>query len=314
MNTKLAGEHRPTAIAGPAVRRRFGGAVGVHTGGTVCRAAAGLAPEGIWRSALPAGGVEATCEAMVAAVVRVEPAPKLVVVATPGHVDPASGDVAGAANLGPEWTGTVPLRRLLESRLGCEVTVRNDATVALEAERRRGGLIAANDGALISLSTGVGVARLVGGRETPTELGHSVLQFDGPPCLGRPHRGCFESFLGGWALPLRYKERHPDFTGTAAREIPDDPAFWTECGARLGELVVTLCLLGQRLEVVSLMGQVTLARAHFLLPAVRARVQQEAALLGVVPRRIVVTPLGDDVGVLGALLVARDLLYPFQAA
>jgi hypothetical protein len=49
-----------------------------------------------------------------------------------------------------------------------------------------------------------------------------------------------------------------------------------------------------------------------VLPAVQARVQVEASLLGTIPRRIVVTPLGDDVAVFGALLVARDLLYPFQ--
>lgn len=81
---------------------------------------------------------------------------------------------------------------------------------------------------------------------------------------------------------------------------------------RLGELVVQLCLMGQRVEAVSLIGQVALARGAALLPAVQERVQREAALLGTVPRRIVVTPLGDDVTVVGAYIVARDLLYPFQ--
>jgi glucokinase len=288
------------------------GAVGVHIGGTACRAAAAFDAAHIWRAALPPAGVAAICDAVVTAVLHVEPAPRYVVVGTPGHVDPAAGSVSGAANLGEEWGGTVPLRDLLARRLGCEVALRNDTDVALEAEKRRGGLVAVNDGALIKLGTGVGVALLVNGRDQPTELGHSVLQFGGPPCVGRPHRGCFESFLGGWALPLRYKERHPEFSGTAAREIPDDAEFWIDCGARLGELVVMLCLLGQRLEAVSLIGAVASAREPFLLPAVRARLQQEAALLTTVPRRLMVSPLGDDVAALGALLVARNLLYPFQ--
>jgi predicted NBD/HSP70 family sugar kinase len=140
-----------------------------------------------------------------------------------------------------------------------------------------------------------------------------VLQFDGPACIGRPHRGCYESFIGGWALPERYQERHPEFRGTA-RDIPEDLEFWADCGARLGELIVSLCLLGQPIEVVSLIGMVALGRAHLMIPAVEARVKQEAGLLSTVPRRIRVTPLGEDVAALGALLVARDLLYPFRFA
>jgi predicted NBD/HSP70 family sugar kinase len=288
------------------------GAAGVHIGGTVCRAAAGLKARTV-RRALEPGEVQRVLGDVERSVREVEPEPRFVVVATPGHVDTRSGSVSAAANLGPEWEGTVPLRELLRERLGCEVEVRNDAEMALQAERRRGGLVAVNDGALITLSTGVGVALLVDGRDQPTELGHSVLQFDGPACTGRPHRGCYESFIGGWALPLRYQERHPEFRGTA-RDIPDDPEFWTDCGARLGELVVSLCLLGQPVEVVSLIGMVALGRAHLMIPAVEERVKQEAGLLGTVPRRIQVTPLGEDVAALGALLVARDLLYPFRFA
>jgi predicted NBD/HSP70 family sugar kinase len=257
--------------------------------------------------------VEVICSEIVAAARRVEPEPQLVAVGLPGHVNPREGTVSGAANLGPEWTGEVPLRDLLQARLGCEVAIRNDAEVALEAEKRHGALVAVNDGALVTLSTGVGVALLVNGEEHPTELGHAVNQFNGPPCVGRPHRGCYESYLGGWALPLRYQERHPEFDG-AARDIPNDPVFWNECGTRLGQLVVTLCLFGQRLEAVSFIGPVFLARATLLLPAIEQCVRQEEALLPMVPRRLRVTPLGEDVTVLGALLTARSLLYPFRQA
>jgi predicted NBD/HSP70 family sugar kinase len=289
-------------------------AVGVHIGGTACRAAAGFDEKDIWRGAFPPGGVSSAIDAIVDAARQAsgDAPPGLVVVGTPGHVDAKLGTVSGAANLGPEWTGTVPLRDLLQERLQCEVNVRNDAEVALEAEKRRGGLVAVNDGVLVTLSTGVGVALLVNGEDRPTELGHSVVDVNGPPCVGRPHQGCYESFLGGWALPLRYAEGHPEFTGTTAREIPDDAEFWTGCGAKLGQLVVTLCLLGLPIEAVSFIGTVSLARAQHLLPAVRQRVQEEAALLVSIPRRLTVTPLGEDVNVLGALLIARDLANPFR--
>jgi len=41
-------------------------------------------------------------------------------------------------------------------------------------------------------------------------------------------------------------------------------------------------------------------------------VQAEASVLGTVPRRVVLSPLGDDLAAYGALIVARNLLYPFQ--
>ena len=296
---------------GEEVRRYLAGAVGVHIGSRACRVAASFDRAQIARAPLPSG-VAAACETIVATVKHVEHRPRFVVVGTPGHVDRTTGVVAGAANLGPEWQGVVPLGRLLADRLGCDVEVRNNADVSLEAEKRRGALIAVNDGALITLSNGIGVALLVNGRDQPTELGHSVLQFDGRQCPGRPHRGCFESYLGGRVLAERYRELHPGFTGRGARQIPDDPEFWADYGARLGELVVQLCLLGQPMEVVSLTGPIAHTRHRRLLPAVRARVEVEAALLGTVPRRVVVTPLGDDIAVVGALLVARNLLFPFQ--
>jgi predicted NBD/HSP70 family sugar kinase len=297
-----------------APRRERDGAVGVHIGGATCRAAAAFDPAGVWRCPLSAGDIAGHVSTITAAVRQVEPRPRFVVVGSPGHVDSAAGTVSGAANLGEQWASVVPLRDLLSDQLGCEVLIRNDGAVALEAEKRRGGLVAVHDGALITLNIGVGVALLSGGEDRSTELGHTVVQFDGPACRGRPHRGCYESFLGGWALPLRYKERHPDFTGASARDIPDDQEFWSDCGTRLGQLVVTLCLLGQPLEAVSFIGSVSLARGNLMLPAVRARLEQEAALLAAIPRRLTVTPLGEDVAALGALVVAQDLLNPFRPA
>ena len=75
---------------------------------------------------------------------------------------------------------------------------------------------------------------------------------------------------------------------------------------------MTLGLLGRPVEAVSLIGAVALARERFLVPAVKARVDQEGALLGTVPRCIMVSPLGEDVTALGGYIMARGLLYPFS--
>ena len=299
----------------PAKTRVYaGGAVGVHLSSQMCRATASTSPENAHAVAHDPAHVASVVNAIESVVRAVEAAPKLVVIGLPGNVDEAKGTVNAASNLGREWDGVVPLARLVSERLQCTVELRNDTDTAMQGERRRGALVACNDGALITLSTGVGVCILRNGIQFPAELGHSISQFGGPPCRGRAHAGCYETFLGGWALPDRYHERHPDFTGTHHSDIPDDPEFWEECGRRLGDLVLTLCLSGQPLEAVSFIGSVSLARQHRLLPAVHARVHQEIALLDVVPRSLRVTPLGEVTSVLGAFLLARDLLFPFLAA
>lgn len=299
----------------PAKTRVYaGGAVGVHLSTHMCRATASTSPENAHALVHDPRHVASVIDVIASAVGAVEPEPRLVVIGLPGNVDEVHGTVNAASNLGREWDGVVPLSTLVSERLQCPVELRNDTDTAMQGERRRGALVACNDGALVTLSTGVGVCILRNGVQFPAELGHSISQFDGPQCRGRAHRGCYETFLGGWALPDRYRERHPEFTGTHHTDIPDDEDFWNECGRRLGDLVLTLCYSGQRLEAVSFIGSVSLARQHRLLPAVHARVNEEIALLDVVPRSLRVTPLGEVTSVLGAFLMARDLLFPFLAA
>ncbi len=290
------------------------GAVGVHLSSYVCRAIASVAPESAHAVAIQPGRVDTVVAAIIEAVHAVASSPQLVVIGLPGNVDEAHGSVNAASNLGSEWQGVVPLAQRVAERLGCPVELRNDTDTAMQGERRRGALIGCSDGALVTLSTGVGVCLLRDGVQFPTELGHSVSQFGGPRCLGRAHAGCYETYLGGWALPLRYREWHPGFEGTHHSQIPDDAAFWHECGRRLGDLVLTMCFSGQPLEAVSFIGSVSLARQHHLLPAVHERVREEIALLDTVPRSLRVTPLGEATVVLGAFLHARDLLFPFLAA
>lgn len=305
----------PPALPTPTKTRVYaGGAVGVHLGSHDCRVTASTQPENAISAPIEPGRVAAVVDVIGTMVRSVEASPRLVVVGLPGNIDEANGTVNAASNLGREWNGVVPLARLLADHLQCPVELRNDTYTAMQGERRRGALVSCNDGALVTLSTGVGVCVMRDGVQFSAELGHSISQFGGPQCRGRAHRGCYETFLGGWALPDRYRERHPEFTGTHHSDIPDDADFWHECGRRLGDLVLTLCFIGQPLEAVSFIGSVSLARQARLLPAVRERVEEEVALLDVVPRSLRVTPLGEMPAVLGAFLHARDLLFPFLAA
>ncbi len=99
----------------------------------------------------------------------------------------------------------LPLRALLEQRLGQPVVVDNDATCALVAEATVGAAKGVTDAVLVTLGTGIGGAVLAGGaiqrgaNGFVGEIGHMVVDPDGPDCpCGR--RGCWERFASGSAL------------------------------------------------------------------------------------------------------------------
>ena len=122
----------------------------------------------------------------------------------PGAVDEATGVVRVAPNLG--WR-EVPLRQWLaaglrEAGLGSvALHVQNEADVAALGEFEFGTAPAPEPLIYLSLGIGVGAGivlndRLFSGAQGMAgEVGHTLLQRDGPPCsCGR--RGCAEAFIG----------------------------------------------------------------------------------------------------------------------
>ena len=101
----------------------------------------------------------------------------------------------------------LPFRDLMAERLGLPVFVDNDANGAMLAEWRFGAAAGARDAALLTLGTGIGGGLVLGGVQqrgsqgAGAELGHMVVQADGPRCQGNcPNRGCLEAMASGTAL------------------------------------------------------------------------------------------------------------------
>jgi glucokinase len=102
------------------------------------------------------------------------------------------------------------------------VFIENDANCAAlaEAHHVEGG--PARHLVMFTLGTGVGGGVVIEGRifrgatGLGAELGHQVIQHDGPPCPGTcPNRGCLEALCSGTAV-----ERE---AATLARDFPDSP-------------------------------------------------------------------------------------------
>jgi glucokinase len=114
----------------------------------------------------------------------------------------------------------VPIRDLMTERLGMPVFIDNDANCAALAEHRFGASRGADNAVLLTVGTGIGGGLIIGGElyrgstGAGAELGHMVIQLEGPKCQGAcPSYGCAEVLASGTALG-RYgaeaAERYPD--------------------------------------------------------------------------------------------------------
>ncbi|MBI4882676.1 MAG: ROK family protein [Actinobacteria bacterium] len=113
----------------------------------------------------------------------------------------------GVLRAAPNLVGIEDLAvgKLLGDRLACVVHVDSDATCAAGAEWKVGAARGVDDFVMVTLGTGIGGGVVVGGALVrgangfAGEIGHMVVDPDGPPCpCGR--RGCWERYASGSGL------------------------------------------------------------------------------------------------------------------
>ena len=98
----------------------------------------------------------------------------------------------------------VHLAAVVGERVGVPVVVDNDANCAVLAEARFGVARGLSEVVLLTLGTGIGGGLVLGGElyrgavGAGAEMGHMVIDMDGPPCQGNcPNRGCLEALRVG---------------------------------------------------------------------------------------------------------------------
>ena len=182
---------------------------GVDVGGTKVAAAAVVGGE--VRAAVEHPTDRASAEALlhgveaaVAAVAERAGRPDAIGVGVPSQIDFATGSVMASVNIP---LAGIELRGELEQRLGAPVVVDNDANCAALAEARTVEEESAPDLMMLTLGTGVGGGVVIdgaifrGATGLGAELGHVVVDLEGPPCPGAcPNRGCLEALCSGQAL------------------------------------------------------------------------------------------------------------------
>src|SRR5215203_2641447 len=245
----------------------------------------------------------------------------------PATIDHDRGVAVAAVNLP---LSEVPIRDLVSERVGLPVFVDNDANVAAYAEYLYGAAVGMPNAVMLTIGTGIGGGLILGGEVyrgssgAGAELGHIVIQADGPPCQGNcPNHGCVEALASGTALGREGRaaaETAPEsalgkalaaggeidgHAVTDAAVAGDEVAIrvFDLIGSRLGVACATFANVFQPDAIV--VGGGVIAAGDLLLEPARREVR-ERALRPMNETPILEATLGNDAGMIGAAAMARS--------
>jgi glucokinase len=257
-------------------------------------------------------------------------------IGSPGPLDTDRGVILFSSNLAVE---DFPIGPEASAALGLPVMVQNDVRAGGYGELRLGAGRGYRDVLAAFVGTGIGGCVVVDGKVVvgaggnAGEIGHIALKPRGPKC-GCGRRGCLEALasrsaiarriakacglgapsvlagkLSGKGDRLKSKDLAAAFAARdalAVREVERSARF---LGQGLGSLVN---VLGP--EVVIVGGGVVEAIGEPYVELVRASARRRILVdpAGVLP--IVAAALGDDAGILGAALLARERFAPGRDA
>ncbi|HXR60676.1 MAG TPA: ROK family protein [Solirubrobacterales bacterium] len=247
----------------------------------------------------------------------------------PATIDHERGLAVSAVNLPLK---NLPIRDIVGERTGLPVFVDNDGNVAALAEYLYGAARGMPHIVMLTVGTGIGGGLILGGEiyrgstGAGAELGHIVIQADGPPCQGNcPNHGCVESLASGTALGREGRavaESTADSAlGKALAEGKEiDGRVVTEAalagdataigvfelvGGRLGVACSSLANIFQPNAIV--VGGGVIAAGDLLLEPARREIR-ERALDPMNRTPILEATLGNDAGMIGAAALARTEL------
>ncbi len=249
-------------------------------------------------------------------------------IGAPGVVDGEKGVVRSSGNLG--WENK-PLAEDLSAMLGIPVMLSNDANAAAYGEYVCGAGKQYNSVVLITLGTGVGSGIVLNGKlyegneGAGAELGHEVIRVGGEKCAcGR--RGCFEAYASATAL-IRQTKR--------AMEKDRQSKLWQLCegdinnvngktafdGAAVGDKTAKrvvnnyLRYLSEGLaniantfrpEVILIGGGISAQGEKLTIPLQKRVEKLMLGHGGYAPVKILTASLGNDAGLVGAAMLAKN--------
>jgi glucokinase len=246
----------------------------------------------------------------------------------PSLIDQRTGRAVVSINLA---LSDIVFADVMTERLGLPVFVDNDANMAALAEHRAGAAQGCTEAVLLTIGTGIGGGLILrdelyrGSIGSAGELGHVVIDENGPPCQGNcPNHGCVEAMASGTALAreaTRLARERPrsglgraladgqSLAGPLVTELAHDgdPAAIEVIeliGSRLGVAITSLVnILNPQVVVI---GGGVMAAGELLLEPIRRVVATRALPPSRDEVRIVMAEFGVEAGMIGAAALAFD--------
>ena len=248
-------------------------------------------------------------------------------IAIPGVVDPKKGKVIVTPNMNFSGAKVV---KYLEGKFPVQVVLGNDCNLGTLGEAWLGVARDAQSAVGILVGTGIGGGFVQkgkiwqGARESAMEIGHMIMKIGGPLC-GCGNRGCYEAMAGRLAIERDIREQVAKGRQTVLTEILDgdlsrirsgalkaalsrEDEIATEVVQRAAEVLGYGCITVRHLldpEVIVLGGGVMEACSDFILPIVEKIVASDKLAGAREGGKILLSTLGDDAVVLGAVALAR---------
>jgi len=212
-----------------------------------------------------------------------------------GQIDPQSGILLFGPNL--RWRN-VPIQSFFEKKFSLPVHIMQDVRAAALAEWKYGAGKGCENFVCLFIGTGIGggvVAEgklLDGSSHTAGELGHMIIEREGPPCTCGS-RGCLEALASGWAIA---KQAEPEVL--SAKEIAEAARKGDAKAKKIIEnatqAIVTACISitnifnperiiiggGVPPGLPDLLPRIREGIRHSALPAAQKKLQVLPALLG----------------------------------
>ena len=252
-------------------------------------------------------------------------------IGSPGPLDPETGVIIFAPNLG--WSN-VPLKAELEANLSIPTFVDNDVNVGTLGEYAFGAGQGVKSLVGIFVGTGIGGGIILDGKlyhgvnKTAGEVGHMIVEANGPQC-GCGNFGCLEAVASRTAITrelqkaIRKKGQKSKLTKLNGGKLDqirsqaiakavkrgDKPTIkvMQRAGKYLGISVASIVHFLNP-EMVVLGGGVIEAMGDSLLDPIRQAAAKYALPTTMDGIQIVEATLGDNAGVIGAAVLARQRL------